>query len=345
MKLERIIAVRTSKTVYRDGNLCVKVFGDEYAKSRILAEAATHAKIEETGLGVPKILEVTKIPDTMLRGVGMYFGSMLPKEKLLVEMAFRERIIDVVAGTDALSLGVNLPAESVIFAQMAKFIDGPLTRNEFLQMAGRAGRKGFFNTGYVSYIPRSRCENFDYDTGILYLETLDKPCEEAKIKLLPAIGRLLKKEVTVETEAKTLSECSMPRRSLRSVTREVENSLREITQALSVIKDVNERARVRRILGDIWSDEMELEPNVALARLFAEEGEPDALKCAELLKKTERNYLQALLKIKRFANRLPEQYRFSHMEKIDEAVNEIDGSVFGFEDKIHQIKLTEDTEM
>lgn len=60
MKLERIIAVRTSKTVYRDGNLCVKVFGDEYAKSRILSEAATHAKIEEAGLNVPKILEVTK---------------------------------------------------------------------------------------------------------------------------------------------------------------------------------------------------------------------------------------------------------------------------------------------
>ena len=60
MKLERIIAVRTSKTVYRDGQLCIKVFGDDYAKSRILAEAATHAKIEETGLDVPKILEVTK---------------------------------------------------------------------------------------------------------------------------------------------------------------------------------------------------------------------------------------------------------------------------------------------
>ena len=60
MKLERIIAVRTSKTVYRDGELCIKVFGDDYAKSRILAEAATHAKIEETGLDVPKILEVTK---------------------------------------------------------------------------------------------------------------------------------------------------------------------------------------------------------------------------------------------------------------------------------------------
>lgn len=289
-----------------------------------------------------EILEVKKIPDTMLRGVGMYFGSMLPKEKLLVEMAFRERIIDVVAGTDALSLGVNLPAESVIFAQMAKFIDGPLTRNEFLQMAGRAGRKGFFNTGFVSYIPRSKCENFDYDTGILYLETLDKPCEEAKIRLLPAIGRLLKKEVDVKTEAKMLAECSMPRRSLRSATREVEDSLRAITLALSAIKGRSERSRVRTILGDIWSDEMELDANVAIARLFAEEGEPDALKCAELLKKTERNYLQALLKIKRFANRLPERYRFSRMERVDEAVDEIDGSVFGFEDKIQRIKLTEE---
>lgn len=61
MKLERIIAVRTSKTVYRDGELCIKVFGEEYAKSRILAEAATHAKIEESGLDVPKIHEVAKI--------------------------------------------------------------------------------------------------------------------------------------------------------------------------------------------------------------------------------------------------------------------------------------------
>lgn len=290
---------------------------------------------------IAKILEVEKIPETMLRGVGMYFGSMLPKEKLLVEMAFRERIIDVVAGTDALSLGVNLPAETVVFGQMAKFIDGPLTKNEFMQMAGRAGRKGFFNTGYVSYIPRSKCENFDYDTAILYLETLDKPREEAKIRLLPAIGRLLKKEVTLETEAQMIAECSMPRRSLGSVKREVEKALREITRMLAEIKDPKERASVTKILGDIWSDEMEHEVNIAIARLFAEEKAPDAMDCAELLRKTERNYLQALLKIKRFANRLPEGYQFTNMDKIDEMVNKIDTSVFGFEDKIHQIKVTE----
>lgn len=123
----------------------------QIAKTRRKVERDKRARLRE----MSQILEVEKVPDTMLRGVGMYFGSMLPKEKLLVEMAFRERIIDVVAGTDALSLGVNLPAETVVFGQMAKFIDGPLTKNEFMQMAGRAGRKGFFDTGYVSYIPRS----------------------------------------------------------------------------------------------------------------------------------------------------------------------------------------------
>ncbi|MCD8162466.1 MAG: hypothetical protein LUE09_03245 [Synergistaceae bacterium] len=152
----------------------------------------------------------------------------------------------------------------------------------------------------------------------------------------------MKKEVTVETEARMIAECSMPRRDVRSVAKEVEGALREITQMLAQIKDQNERKRVRKILGDIWSDEMEREVNIAIARLFAKYEMPDAMECANLLRKTERNYLQALLKIKRFANRLPEGYRFSNMEEIDIAVNKIDGSVFGFEDKIQQIKITEE---
>ncbi len=62
-----------------------------------------------------------------------------------------------------------------------------------------------------------------------------------------------------------------------------------------------------------------------------------------MLRKTERNYLQALLKIKRFANRLPDGYKFARMEQIDMTVNQIDPSVFGFEEKIKQLNLTEDS--
>ena len=61
MNLDRIIAVRTNKTVYRDGEYCVKVFDDDFSRVDVLNEALNQARVEETGLNVPKIVEVTKI--------------------------------------------------------------------------------------------------------------------------------------------------------------------------------------------------------------------------------------------------------------------------------------------
>lgn len=61
MKLDKVIAVRTSKTVYRDGDLSVKVFDENYSKADVLNEALNLARVEETGLNTPKVHEVTKI--------------------------------------------------------------------------------------------------------------------------------------------------------------------------------------------------------------------------------------------------------------------------------------------
>lgn len=61
MKLENIIATRTSKTIYRDGDTVIKLFNEDFSKSDILNEALNQARVEETGLPIPKILEVTKI--------------------------------------------------------------------------------------------------------------------------------------------------------------------------------------------------------------------------------------------------------------------------------------------
>ncbi|MBQ3817452.1 MAG: phosphotransferase [Clostridia bacterium] len=61
MKSDNIIAVTNKKTVYRDGDRCVKVFNREYSKADVLNEALNQARIEETGLNIPKILEVTMI--------------------------------------------------------------------------------------------------------------------------------------------------------------------------------------------------------------------------------------------------------------------------------------------
>ena len=61
MNLDRVIAVRTTKTVYRDGDLCIKVFNKEFTKADVLNEALNQAIVEGTGLNVPKIKEVTTI--------------------------------------------------------------------------------------------------------------------------------------------------------------------------------------------------------------------------------------------------------------------------------------------
>ena len=61
MNLDRIIAVRNKKTIYRDGDLCMKVFNEDYSKADVLNEALNQARIEETGLNIPRVREVTVI--------------------------------------------------------------------------------------------------------------------------------------------------------------------------------------------------------------------------------------------------------------------------------------------
>ena len=61
MKLDNIVAIRSNKVIYRDGDKSIKVFDAEYSKADVLNEALNQARVEETGLAIPKVLEVTKV--------------------------------------------------------------------------------------------------------------------------------------------------------------------------------------------------------------------------------------------------------------------------------------------
>ena len=61
MKLDTVIYNNNKKVIYRDGDRCIKVFDTDYSKADVLNEALNHARIEETGLNVSKVLEVTMI--------------------------------------------------------------------------------------------------------------------------------------------------------------------------------------------------------------------------------------------------------------------------------------------
>ena len=61
MKLDNVIARRTNKTIYRDGEKSIKVFNLNYPKTDILNEALNQASMESTPLNTPRLLEVLKI--------------------------------------------------------------------------------------------------------------------------------------------------------------------------------------------------------------------------------------------------------------------------------------------
>jgi len=60
-KLDKVITVRTAKTIYRDGDKVIKLLNEEYSAPNVLSEALNLAAVGETKLKVPKLVEVTKI--------------------------------------------------------------------------------------------------------------------------------------------------------------------------------------------------------------------------------------------------------------------------------------------
>jgi superfamily II RNA helicase len=85
-------------------------------------------------------------------GVGLHHAGLLPKYRLLVEKLAQDGLLQVICGTDTLGVGVNIPIRTVVFTKLCKY-DGESTKilavRDFKQIAGRAGRKGFDDRGWV----------------------------------------------------------------------------------------------------------------------------------------------------------------------------------------------------
>jgi superfamily II RNA helicase len=88
----------------------------------------------------------------LLHGIGLHHAGLLPRYRRLVERLAQQGQLKVISGTDTLGVGVNVPIRTVLFTQLCKFDGektGVLSVRDFQQIAGRAGRKGFDDVGYV----------------------------------------------------------------------------------------------------------------------------------------------------------------------------------------------------
>jgi hypothetical protein len=99
----------------------------------------------------------------LAQGVGLHHAGLLPKYRLLVEQLSQQGHLRVIAGTDTLGVGVNIPIRTVLLTRLSKF-DGEKVRllqaREFKQITGRAGRRGFDVEGsVVAQAPEHAIEN------------------------------------------------------------------------------------------------------------------------------------------------------------------------------------------
>jgi superfamily II RNA helicase len=101
------------------------------------------------------------------QGIGVHHAGLLPKYRVLVEQLAQRGLLKVICGTDTLGVGINVPIRTVLFTRLCKF-DGEktavLSARDFHQIAGRAGRKGFDDLGFVvAQAPEHFIENRKLD--------------------------------------------------------------------------------------------------------------------------------------------------------------------------------------
>ena len=125
-------------------------FNDESEKQMVtkVFESAIESLSDED----KTLPQITHILPLLRRGIGVHHSGLLPILKETIEILFQENLIKVLFATETFSIGLNMPAKTVVFTSVEKF-DGVsmrhLTPSEFVQMSGRAGRRGLDDRGIV----------------------------------------------------------------------------------------------------------------------------------------------------------------------------------------------------
>ena len=105
--------------------------------------------LSEDDKELPQVMTILPL---LKRGVGIHHGGLLPILKEVIEILFQEGLIKCLFATETFSIGINMPAKTVVFTATRKY-DGKdfrwITSGEYIQMSGRAGRRGKDDQGIV----------------------------------------------------------------------------------------------------------------------------------------------------------------------------------------------------
>ena len=143
-------------------------YTDEVEKD-LISQVYTNA-IESLSEDDRKLPQVEALLPLLKRGIGIHHGGLLPILKEIVEILFSEGLIKILFATETFAIGINMPAKTVVFTNTRKW-DGQeirwVTSGEYIQMSGRAGRRGKDDRGVVIQMVDEKMEPA-VCKGILY---------------------------------------------------------------------------------------------------------------------------------------------------------------------------------
>ena len=121
-------------------------------EERVRIRAIAEAKVDALSDDDLRVLNYGAWLTGLEAGIAAHHAGMVPPFKEAVEACFAEALVKVVFATETLSLGINMPARSVVIEKLTKFTGErhePLTPGEYTQLTGRAGRRGIDEVGYA----------------------------------------------------------------------------------------------------------------------------------------------------------------------------------------------------
>ena len=179
--------------------------------------------------------------EPLYRGIAAHHAGILPAWKGLVEELFQQGLIKVVFATETLAAGINMPARTTVISSLSKRTDRGhrlLNPSEFLQMAGRAGRRGMDERGYVVTVQTQ----FEGATEAAYLATAG--ADPLVSQFTPSYGMVLNLLQThALDEARELIERSfgqyLATLHLRPQQQAIADVEAELEYARSLLKEIN----------------------------------------------------------------------------------------------------------
>lgn len=269
-------------------------------------------------------VNLESFPEIMC-GVAQYHSRMTYTQKRFVSTLARENFLRILCSTTAVGVGVNLPFQYALFGSMHFLVNMnrvPLSKTEFVQLSGRVGRPGFFDTGYTALLQQPYTRNYEDFTLIRdhYTKLIDPqtPLEEPKILLQPNVEAVVKGEVSIEDELNYIASFSLP----PLTDEEIERYRRMLTDVVETTKRLSPQET--RLLKRFYMPHLTFSENLKLIAFLRSHPRNTAISAENLSFLGDLDDLQNLLRIRRVLLALKDAKLNVNLASLDERLFNLD---------------------